>query len=99
MWICVGGGYGWVNAWSPTSPPCNLTFRRQVNQGILVFDPQPFGSRWEKYKAMRGVVKLLEFSVFARKKCFAPMLFGKNERSVLVFPWPSLKTLAQPITI
>ena len=44
-------------------------------------------------------VKLLEFSVFARKKCFAPMLFGKNERSVLVFPWPSLKTLAQPITI
>ena len=44
-------------------------------------------------------VKLLEFSVFARKKCFAPMLFGKNERSVLVFPWPSLKTLPQPITI
>ena len=42
---------------------------------------------------------MLEFSVFARKKCFAPMLFGKNERSVLVFPWPSLKTLAQPITI
>ena len=27
------------------------------------------------------------------------MLFGKNERSVLVFPWPSLKTLAQPITM
>ena len=60
--------------------------------------PSPV-SAMERDLTLLSLSPPLQLSVFARKKCFAPMFFGKNERSVLVFPWPSLKTLAQPITI
>ena len=39
------------------------------------------------------IVKLLEFSVFARKKCFAPMLFGKMKEVFWCFRGQVLKHL------
>ena len=86
------GAVAWRCVWCLVSKffgELSLVSNNTWNTTKNMYFPLPLG--WS--------VKLLEFSVFARKKCFAPMLFGKNERSVLVFPWPSLKTLAQPITI
>ena len=62
---------------------------RGAVEGKIDKDPAIAAKPW----LTPGAVKLLEFSVFARKKCFAPMLFGKMKEVFWCFRDQVLKHL------